>query len=752
MPIDPNARLLRLTTPLADSLLLPVGVRGEERLGGLPEYRFDLCAERDRAAEVDPDALLGRPMAMGVSVDGRYGAGPRRVIHGLVREFSVLGRGEEFVGYRATVVPWLWLLTQRSDCRVFQDKTVPEVVAEVFGELAGDFPDLVRFADETAETYVRLDYCVQYRETAFAFVSRLLEREGIYYYVRHAEDGHAVVLTDGPQAHPPGPHHPTARFRLRGELETREEPAVRRWGRGKRLLSGRQVRRDYHFQMPDKDLQTTEATPGAAGGSEKLEVFDYPAGHAERFKKPRERLGEVDAEGRRVARLAAERVEARLAPRTGAGTCRGFAAGDRFALAGHFDDDGEYLLTAVRQEAVQHPPYTTVDPDDFAGPDRTAYRLLFGTDRLGPDPGGEGAADANRELDAADCYANEFECLAAAVPFRPALDTPPARVAGVQTAVVVGPPGEEIWPDEFGRVKVKFHWDRRAPGDDTGSCWVRVAQAHAGPKYGGIDLPRVGQEVVVDFLEGDPDRPLIVGRLYNAKSPVPFDLPDEKTRSGMKSQTHKGAGYNEISMDDTAGKEEIRVHGQYDMNSTIGNDLTEDVAMNRTRTVGVDESTKVGNNQSLAVAVDRDQSVGSNETLTVGANQSLMVGTNQDERVGTAKSTLVGNVKSAVVGQITSAASGFLSAEIAGLIRKITAGDSVSVKGGRSVAVDGGKFVSVNGGKGVKISAGNMIEIGCGASRITLEAGGKVTIEGTEFLFAASGPAIMHGSPIDLNP
>jgi type VI secretion system secreted protein VgrG len=404
-------------------------------------------------------------------------------------------------------------------------------------------------------------------------------------------------------------------------------------------------------------------------------------------------------------------------------------------------------------------------------------------------------------------YRCSFVAMSSEQQFRPKRRTPKPFVQGPQTAMVVGPAGDEIYTDNFGRVKVQFHWDRYGKKDENSSCWIRVSHPWAGKGWGSVATPRIGQEVIVDFLEGDPDQPIITGRVYNAESQPPFGFPAGAVLSGIKSQTHKGAGYNELSMDDTAGKEKITIHGQYDMNSTIEHDQTLTVHNNRTDTIDVDDSETVGNNQTCSVGVDQTVTIGSNQTITVGANQTLGVGANQSitvganetesvavakslsigaayqvsvgaamnetvgglkaEEIGGAKMVNVGAVSSENVGANKSTNAGGSIAETAAANISNTAGSKVSISagsdlsgsaGGKMGLSAGGDLSASAGGKG-SFTAASELALVCGGASIVLKSGGEIQIKGTSITIdgsgkisaKAGGDIVLKGSKIGQN-
>ena len=344
-------------------------------------------------------------------------------------------------------------------------------------------------------------------------------------------------------------------------------------------------------------------------------------------------------------------------------------------------------------------------------------------------------------------YSNSFTCIPDNIVFRPARTTPKPFVQGVQTAIVTGPGGEEIYVDEFGRVKVQFHWDREGNKDENTSCWMRVSQVHAGKSFGGIDIPRMGEEVIVSFLEGDPDRPIITGRVYHAENMPPFGLPDSKTISGLKSKTYKGEGYNEYVMDDTPGNELIREHGQYDKDSTIEHDLREHVLNDRSRdvtnietiTVGVDRTKTVGNNETLNVGADRTRSVGANETVTVALTRTHTVGINEAITIGGAQEVTIGAVQAVTIGAGQSTNVGGSQSTSVGGSQSNTVGDSLteSVGASRSASVSDNDTLDV--GKELTITAGDKITIKTGKASITMKKDGTIDIDGKDITIKGSG-------------
>ncbi|WP_272426575.1 type VI secretion system Vgr family protein [Polyangium jinanense] len=465
-----------------------------------------------------------------------------RTVRGMIAEFVQLDDGKTGTAYRAVLVPEVTRLLHRRDNRIFQERSAPEIVAAVL-ESAGVRRGSFRFA--LGKDRMRRDYCVQYRETDWAFVSRLLEEEGIHYFF---DDDSILVMADGPTAHAPISGGTLAFRAPLGAMAHGEH--VSRFAWAERVHSGKVTLRDYEFRKPALSL---EAAKKADEDSE-LEVYEYPG----RYETPE-----------RGAELAAMQLEElRTRARSGAGesdSCR-VIPGKTFLLMDHPDDrmNGAYLVMRVEHQG------TAPMPDAIL-------------------------------TDGESSYENRFEVVGADVRVRPSRTTPRPVISGPQTAIVVGPGKEELHTDAYGRVKVQFHWDRQGKKDERSSCWLRVMQSSAGAGWGAQFLPRVGHEVVVAFLEGDPDRPFVIGSLYHAANVPPYALPQQKTRSGIRTKTFGGDGHNEIRFDDATGAEEIYVHAQRDYNEVVEHDRSAAVHGKRTQTVDGDDTEHVRGNQGLTV-------------------------------------------------------------------------------------------------------------------------------------------------------
>ncbi|HEY0006586.1 MAG TPA: type VI secretion system tip protein TssI/VgrG, partial [Pyrinomonadaceae bacterium] len=501
---------------------------------------------------------------------------------------------DTFTSDRLEVVPQFWLLTRRAQSRIFQHLSVPEILKKVLGPLNVSF--------QLQGTFHPRDYCVQYRETDFNFASRLMEEEGICYFFKHTAGGHQMVVANTPQSHPDAPFNSRITFEVI-EGGTRDDERIYAWEKTQELGAGKYTLWDHSFELPHKHLEATtniietvqageETHKLKVGGNDQLEIYDYPGEYAQRFDGVNKGGGEQAAEMQKIFEDNRRTVKIRMDQETvsnliikGTSNCRPLVSGHKFTLERHFNADGQYVLTNITHAA-------RLSADDYRS--------------------GEGSEFT---------YENTFTCIPAALPFRPPRTTPKPVVQGTQTAVVVGPAGEEIFTDKYGRVKVQFHWDREGKSNLDSSCWIRVAQTGAGKRWGSVYIPRVGHEVVVDFLEGDPDQPIIVGVVYNASEMPPYTLPEHKTRTVLfKSLTYKGSGFNEFRIEDKKGEEQIFIHAERNKDIRIKKNRFETVGGSAHLIVGGDQLESVGNDKHLKVKGDQNEKVDGTVSLTVGAD------------------------------------------------------------------------------------------------------------------------------------
>ena len=586
-------RPIRVETPLGEDALLLRGFTGREELSRPFRFELDMISER---GDIGPQELVGHDVSFGINTV----KGSERWFHGHVCRLNYLGHGDLLHMYTATVVPWSWFLTRRADCRIFQDKTVLEIVAEVVDE-AGHASDLVF---EVQQSLPQQTYTVQYRETDYNFISRLLEHHGLFYFFRHEQGRHTMVVADHQGVHEDAED---AHVRFQASLSRSElEREILDWNHAYHYRSGRWTHTDYDFEKPTVSLEAEVATEPRhrLKNTERNELFDYPGEFTER------------EESERQVRLRMEEEEVGFDIVEGRSTCRSFGSGNIIHMTEHEaggHEERSYLMTSVLHRAELGGAYVT--------------------------EGGEGSHRI---------YENSFTAVPRETIYRPPRLTPKPTIPGVQTAVVTGPAGEEIYPDEYGRVKVQFHWDRRGSGDEASSCWIRVASPWAGSEWGMIQIPRIGQEVVVSFLEGNPDRPLITGMVYNADNMPPYALADSKTQTGIKTRSSSGGGgenFNELRFEDRSGQEEIYLHAERDFTRVVENDDSLRVGFD-TRSPGSQtievygdrtETIETGNDEITVRRGDREVDVSLGEhTITAARKITLRCGQSTIELTPTA--------------------------------------------------------------------------------------------------------------------
>jgi type VI secretion system secreted protein VgrG len=520
-------------------------------------FRFDLTVMTQlfKVGQVSPEKLIGQ----GINISLELVDGTSRFFHGIVSQFVDVDENDAFRFYQLQVVPWLWLLTLNSDCRILQRLTVPDILKQVLKPFGPIRDDLHR-------DYTPWDYRVQYRETHFNFVSRLMEQEGIFYFFEHQKNKHTLVLSDSAQLLQFGEFQQNVRFAPDIGIGDRED-VILSWQRSQLLTPGMTTLRDYHFELPKKKLEGTEFGLFSVGGNQAFEVYDFPGGYAAKFNDntPARLVALESDEPGRFSEFHMEEEETPHETFIGDSICRGLEVGTRFDLDGHPSMSGPYLVKSLQHSVSQSPSHSN---------DQAVL----------------------------SAYTNTVTCLSFGRIFRPNRTSLRPVVQGPQSAVVVGPDPngggdkEEIFTDQFGRVKVQFPWDRLGKENDNSSCWLRVAQSWAGAQWGAIFIPRVGHEVLVDFLEGDPDQPIVIGSLYNRANMPPYVLPDHKTQSGIKTRSVKkgtAANFNEIRFEDKKGQELFSIHAERDFSETVEANTTESVGGHRFLTVGTNQVEEV---------------------------------------------------------------------------------------------------------------------------------------------------------------
>lgn len=598
--ITHHERLMNIITPLGENALLINKVSANEGLSELFSYELELFFDEEnkdgvKSTDVKPESLLCKAIAISVTQNDKT---TKRQFNGMIARFSSGRRlSRRFSVYYATVVPHIWLLTRNTQSRIFQQMSVPDILKKVFSGFD--------VAYEHQGNYAPRNYCVQYRETDFDFASRLMEEEGIYYYFKHEDGKHQMVIGDTPQKHLECPSKSSIPFFIDVAQETGYVTSIQNWRTDYQLQTGKITLWDYSFQLPDKHLEATKPLSNVVGDTAKLEFYDYPGGYSRWFDGISKAGGEQDSElnkvfedNMRVAQVRMQEQDVRYKTAAGVSDCSSITAGYYFTLTEHPDSDvnGKYLITSVNHEIEQTPNFETGDYLEFP-------------------------------------YRNSFSCIPHGTsgnpPFRPLRKTAKPIIYGSQTAVVVGPGGEEIFTDKYGRVKVQFKWDREGQSDAGSSCWVRVAQSWASKSWGSFALPRIGMEVIVHFLEGDPDQPIITGCVYNAGAMPPYKLPDYKTKTTIKSDSSPGGGgFNEFRIEDKKGEEQIFIHAEKDFETRVKKDLKELVKNDRHLIVENSQFEKVKTDKHLQVGGDHNEKITSTMSLNVGEDLQEKVGQN----------------------------------------------------------------------------------------------------------------------------
>jgi type VI secretion system secreted protein VgrG len=733
------SRSLAVTTPLGADVLLLESITGTEAIS--EPFRFQLEMLAESTVDISFDKLLGQKVTVRLDLPKNE----KRFFSGVVASFSQgvqikSAQGDvHFIRYKAEIVPEFALLKHIKRSRIFQQLTVIDILKKVLTGLTVAY-------DCGNDKWEPRDYCVQYAESDFDFACRLMEEEGIFYFFKHTESGHTLVLANKPESHLDVPASASVFYEgMAGG--TREEDRVGTWTKTQSLRSGKVTFWDHCFEMPYKNLQAqktvlqsvqvgTKSHKLATGGNDKFELYGYPGEYAQRFDgiapgggDRKADLSKIQPDGDRTVgiRMQQDTVQGLLI--VGTSNCRQFVAGYKFKLDRHFNANGAYVLTRVTHEAKQTGAFTAA-----------------------------GGATLS--------YKNDFHCIPIALPFRPQRLTPKARVEGTQTAVVVGPKGQEIFTDKYGRVKVQFNWDRDGKNDANSSCWIRVATIWAGKRWGATFLPRIGQEVIVDFLEGDPDRPIIVGSVYNADQMPPYlgEGPDSKHKhdpnlSGVKSNTTPGGqGFNELRLDDTKDKQQVFIHAERNMDVRVKNDSMELVLNNRHLIVGSDDTKSKASDQYEKVFRDRHMQVMRHHIEQIGGNMQLLVGGgdgdgNQDVVIKKDRKELIegkcdyhvkgdqtekidGKQSRTVGGDRLETVTGAFHHHVKGALNEKTdmtysrqAGQNIQEKAGQNYGLDAGMAVHIKGGMNVVLEAGMQLTIKAGASFIVLAADG-VTIQG----------------------
>ena len=652
MALTQDNRLLSISSPLGKDELLLTGFEGTESLSGLFEFKIDVLS---KSHTLSPEQLIGKTVTLTVHND------QMRTFNGYISQF-VYGevKADNLRVYQLTMVPWLWFLSKNSNHRIFQNKSTKDIIEQLFQD--SGFTDYDYKA--TGNPAVR-EYCVQYNESDFDFVSRLLEEDGIAYFFVQDKEKHVLHIVDAENA-----YEPCKETDLGYSKGSQPNTQINRWQHLYEFHKGRWSLNDYDFVFPTKSQLKSTASTSNFANIKNYEHYEYTPYH--------------DFAG--IGDLTKKRIEAEEAPADtieGSSDCSSFYAGGKFNLKRHAvkQEQGNYIITTVRHKAS--------DDSYLAGNDSDSE------------------------------YKNDFVCIPDDVHFRPPLTRQKPWMQGPQSATVVGPAGEEIYIDDYGRIKVQFHWDREAKNDENSSCFIRVMQPWAGAGWGTSFIPRIGMEVVVNFFDGDPDRPIVTGSVYNGDNKPPFN---SKTQSGIKTRSSKGgsnSNSNELRFDDNKDAEQVYLHAEKNLDTQVEN--------NETLTVDVDRTKTIGNNESSSIGKNRDKSVGENQAESIGQNKSIDVGNNHSETIAKDKTLDVGEDHTESIG--------------------------------KNMSINIGGNLTEKVGKKINIDAGDQIVLKTGSASITMKSNGDITIKGKNITVQGSGKinvkasssAVIKGSKVSTN-
>ncbi|MDF2623174.1 type VI secretion system Vgr family protein [Kosakonia cowanii] len=560
----------RITVQLPAEGLLFWKISGREALSEAFSFTLQLLGTD---ARMDRSQLLGKPVTVTLPTQGLSGS---RYLNGKITRVAVSAvelSGTRYAVYQLTVESDLWPMKRDRNLRIFQGQTVPQIVKTLLGEYQ------VNIEDKLTGSYRTWEYCVQYQESSFDFISRLMELEGIAYHFKHEADKHTLVLTDAATQHQPFSGYEFIPYHQTPSGGSTDEEGISQWALEDSVTPGIYSLDDYDFRKPNAWLFQARQNPNSPSPGA-IDVYDWPGRFVEH------------GHGEFYARIRQERWQVEHQQIEGTATAIGIAPGCTFQLtnAAFFNDNGEYLVTAAHYNFEENRYASGADS-------QTVHRI-------------------------------DFSVIPSSVVFRPPQHTPWPRTYGPQTARVVGPQGESIWTDKYGRIKVKFHWDRLAKGDDTSSCWVRVSSAWAGQGYGGVQIPRVGDEVVIDFINGDPDRPIVTGRVYNEASMPPWALPAAATQMGFLSRSKDGSvdNANALRFEDKAGEEQVWIQAERNLDTHVKNDETRSVGGSQTVNITRDHSGKVAGTHFQATQLSHDEVIGGDFTQKVQGNLTLASG------------------------------------------------------------------------------------------------------------------------------
>jgi type VI secretion system secreted protein VgrG len=693
---------MQVSTPLAEDVLLFQRAHVWEELSRPFEHQFTLLSAQK---DINLDEVLGKPISLQLALPNNKS----RYFSGYITRFSQSGMMGRYYRYTATSRPWLWFLTRTSDCRIFQEMTVPDIIKKVFADHPTADVDY-----KLSGSYRKWTYCVQYRETDFNFVSRLMEQEGIYYYFRHDQGRHTLVLVDSTSAHAPYGDYGTIAYLSPERQRRTDQEYIDSWDLAREIQPGVYAQDDFDFERPSAELLTKKNVSRKHAVAD-YEIYDFPGEYLQK------------GDGDHYASVRMDELSTQFEVVRGTTNARGLTVGATFTLSEQTRDDQnrEYLVVNASYE-LEYSNYEGM-PNPIPG----SYHCSFG-------------AISTRQQ------------------FRAARNTLKPHVMGPQTAVVVGPSGDEIYTDKYGRVKVQFPWDRYGKKNENSSCWMRVSHPWAGKNWGMIAIPRIGQEVIVDFLDGDPDEPIITGRVYNAEQMPPYTLPANMTQAGAKTRSTKGgdpSNFNEIRFEEKKGSEQLFIHAERNQDIEVEKNETHWVGVDRRKKIDNDEYSKIGNNRTETVGSNEQISIGKNRSEDVGGNETISVAKNRNETVGGAESISIGKDQSvSITGSRALTVSKDETVDVTGGRKENVGKDEeivISKNRNHSIGENDGLKV----GKKLTIDAGDEITITTGDASISMKKDGTIVIKGKDITLdgsgditvKASGNVVMKGSQIKQN-
>ena len=709
--LSQSNRFLKIKTSLGEKALLLDSFEGQEIISCPFFFDLGLLSEQ---GNIELKELTGAAVDVSIQTANQT----KRHFHGYVASFSHTGSDGGLSSYHAILVPWLHFLGLRTNCRVFQRLSVLDIVQAIFK----DYGNLTDFTIEAEPgNYKPITLTIQYDESDLAFVSRMLEYHGLYYYFRFQEGRHTMVIADPTVIAKDMPGQASIAYNVEGGAT--KSDTIKSWGATRVVISTHYAVKSFDFKNPRDPLAANTQTDMNIGDQPKLEHYEHRGAFTYADYQ----------EGQDFARRRMDQLELASKMFEGTSDVRTLTCGHIFELTGH---------SAVG-----------------SGDDRNFFVLRVGH-----------RACNNYKSGGESSYENTFACTRKAIPVRSGQHFAKPVMPGPQTAIVVGPEGEDIYCDKYCRIKVQFHWDREGKYNEQSSCWVRVATQWAGHRFGVVSLPRVGTEVIVEFLEGDPDRPIVTGAVFNEINMPPWELPANKTQSGILTQSTKGGDVstaNALRFEDKKGAEEVWLHAEKDQRIEVENNETHDVGVDRTKTIG--------NNESSTIGANRTETVGANETISIGANRTEMVGANETITVAGRKVITIMQAKSESVL--------LASTEQVGLARNLMIGAAYTIEVGAAmntmvVGVQGtqvmmSRTVSVSqdqittiGGRHTEnvahtrtLTAGDCIELICGNSRLVMKKDGTITLKGKDIQvestsdtkIKATGELVLKGSKIGEN-